>query len=116
MLQGESQIYPFAGDPLLTLCVFDCCRRLLVSYVKCQAELDEETSLFVRVKPLYTALTSVFGTGMPVQAKETALATLSLLGEAVEDEHFLRYISSQLVFQLGEPDPWLKAQAHCTVS
>ena len=72
--------------------------------------------LFDRIQPLFSKLTEIFARGDLVQAKETALATLGLLGKVIDDEVLLKKIASQLVAQLGEPDPWLKAQAHCTVS
>lgn len=90
-------------------------RRFFLAYVKFQLSLDLDEPAVLRVRPLYVALTNVFGNGHNLQAKETALSTLGLLGQTVEDEGLLQKISSQLVSQLAEPDPWLKAQAHCAV-
>jgi hypothetical protein len=86
-----------------------------VAYIKCQAELPSDESLYERVKPLLKTIFGLFGEKDTVQAKETAMATLSHLGQTIEDEAVLNSISSQLINQLAEPDIWLKAQAHSTV-
>lgn len=75
----------------------------------------EEDSLYDRVHPVFSLLLYIFSRGDVPQAKETALVTLGMMGTIVEDEVMLKKIASQLVAQLGEPDPWLKAQAHCSV-
>jgi hypothetical protein len=87
-------------------------RRFLISLA--QAPIMPGVSVFKRIEGPYKQLTNVLGRGS-VQARETALSTLSSLIEEVDDGLVFEKVLSQLVMQLGESDTWLKAAAPTTV-
>lgn len=91
------------------------CSRLAIALVlHIKGSSNDDTSLFKRIRCIWTPLTSTMRRSGP--EKETALATLGLLGTTIADEEILKNISSQLVYSIAEPDNWLRSLAQTTVS